>query len=164
MGLDEPVDQFGHQARRIERRRGLEDDADLPAGLVEGGDAVGGSLVLAAMAGILLAVDEKIAVQLPDVVLGDGDVFPRPEDQLHRLGVAGHCLLVAGGEGLDPRVGEQPLDLAVGELAPLDARRGADAFDRRDAPKRRQAFGRQRPERAPRALELIGLGGQHQDF
>ena len=158
------VDELGHQPGRIERRRGLEDDADLLAVLVEGDDVVGAGLVAAAVPLVLLAVDEQVAVQLLDVVFGDRDVFPRPEHKLHRLGIAGDLLLVAGGEGFDLEVGEQPFDLAVGELAALDPGGGADALDRGDAPQRRQPFGRERSQRPPGALEFIDLGNQRQDL
>ena len=113
---------------------------------------------------VLLAVDEQVAVQLLDVVFGDRDLFPRPEHELHRFGVAGDLLLVAGGEGLDVEVGEQAFDLAVGELAALDPGGGADALDGRDAPQRRQPFGRDGSERPPGALELVDLGDQRQDL
>ncbi len=69
---------------------------------------------------VFLAVDQQVAVYLFDMVLGDGDVLPRPEHQLHHLGIASHFLLVAAGRGFDLEIGEQPFDLAVGQLATFD--------------------------------------------
>ena len=96
----EPADQLRHQARRIEGRCRLEHDADLPRLLVEGHDAVGGGLVVAAMPGVLLAVDQQVAVQLPDVILGERMSCHEREHQLHDLGVAGDLLLVAVAKDL----------------------------------------------------------------
>jgi hypothetical protein len=127
--LVHPGHQFRHQAGRVEGRRRLEHDADLRADFVEGGDAVRVGLVVAAMPGVLLAVAQQDLVQLLDVVLGERDVLPGREHQIHQLGVAGHLLLVAGGEGLDLQVRQQLLHLPVGQLAALDAGRGADALD-----------------------------------
>jgi len=162
--LGQPADQFRHAAGRVEGCRGLEHDRDRPAVRVEGGDAVGRCLVVAAMPGVLLAMDQEIAVQLLDVVLGDGDVLPGAEDKLHDLAVSGDFLLVAGGERLDFEIGEQPLDLPVGKLAAFDAGGGADAFDGGDPSQRRQPFGGERAERALGALELVDFGDQPEDF
>ena len=59
LGLPEPSDKLGHQPRRVEGRGGLEDDGNLLAGVVEGGDTVGQRLVLAAVPVVLLAVAAK---------------------------------------------------------------------------------------------------------
>ena len=56
------------------------------------------------MPGVLLAVDQQVAVQLLDVILGERNVPPRREHQLHDLGVAGDLLLVARGKALDLQV------------------------------------------------------------
>jgi hypothetical protein len=74
-------------------------------------------------------VAQQDLVQLLDVVLVERDVLPGREHQIHHLGVAGHFLLVAGGEGLDLQVGQQALDLAVRQLAALDAGGRANALD-----------------------------------
>ena len=113
---------------------------------------------------VFLAVDEEITVQLLDVVLGDYDIVPRPEHEFHHLRIAGHFLLVAGGEGFDLEIGEQPLDLAVGQFAALDPRRGTDALDRSDTSQRRQTLRRERAQRTPCTLELVDLGDQAQDL
>ncbi len=63
------------------------------------GNAVRVGLVVAAMPGVLLAV-----VQLLDVVLGEWDVLPRREHQVHQLGIASRLLLIAGGEGFDLQI------------------------------------------------------------
>ena len=139
-------------------------DADLRAGLVEGGDAVRVGLVAAAMPVVLLAVAQQDLVQLLDVVLGERDVLPGREHQVHHLGVAGHFLFVAGGEGLDLQVGQQPLHLPVGQLAALDAGGGADALDGRHAAQRRQPVRRERAQGAPRAFELVDPGNEAQDL
>lgn len=68
-------------------------------------------------------------VQLLDVVLGERDVLPRRKHQVHQLGITGHFLLVAGSEGLDLQVRQQLLHLPVGQLAALDAGRGANTLD-----------------------------------
>ena len=93
----EPGHQFGHEPRRVERGGGLEHHADLIAVRIERDDAVGRRLVVAAMPGVFVAVDEQVAMELLDVVLGQGDLRPRREHQLHHGGIAGPLLLVAGG-------------------------------------------------------------------
>ena len=109
----EPCDEFGHQTWRIEWRRSLKNDTDLFSVFVERGDAVRRCLVTAAMPGVFLAVDEQVTVNLLDVVFGDGNVLPRVENRLHRLGIARDLLFVAGGEGFDIQIGKQTFDLAV---------------------------------------------------
>src|SRR3546814_11994474 len=78
-------------------------------------------------------------MQLLDVVLGERDVLPRREHQFHQLGVAGHFLLVAAGESFDLQIRQQPLHLAVGQLAALDAGGGTDALDGGDPPQDRKS-------------------------
>ena len=51
--LVEPVNQLGHQLRRVKWRGCLKDDADLPTLLIDGRDAVRPLLVLTPMPGIL---------------------------------------------------------------------------------------------------------------
>ncbi len=117
----EPRDQFGHPSRRFERACGFEDDANLIAALIERGDVVGSGLVAAAVPVVLLAVAQQIAMQLKDVVLGDRDVVMGFEHALHDLGIARDLLLIACGKGPDRQIGQQALDLAIGELRALDA-------------------------------------------
>ena len=79
---------------------------------------------------ILVAVNQQVAVELLDVVLGEGDLRPGRKHQIHHLGVASHLLLVTVGEALDLEVRQQTLHLAVSQLAALNAGGGANAFDR----------------------------------
>lgn len=118
-----PVSQVtgsGQEAWRVEGRGRLEHNADRFAVLIKGGDVVGKRLVFAAMPLVLLAVAQKVAVQLFDVILGDGDVLPGMEDCLRDLGIAGNLLFVAGVEPFDFQIGKQSLYLAVGEFASFD--------------------------------------------
>ena len=155
--------RLAHQPGGVERAGGLKDDADLVAARIEGRDAVGRGLVVAPVPLVLVAVAQEVAVQLLDVVLGDRDVGRGREDRLHDLCVAGNLLLVAGAEGLDVQVRQQPLHLPIRQLAALDAGRGADALDGRDPAQRGEPLRRQRPQGAPSTLELIDLGdeGEH---
>ena len=77
-------------------------------------------------------------MKLFDVVLGEGDLRPGGEHQIHHLGVASHLLLVTGGEALDLKVGKQALNLAIRQLAAFNAGGGADAFNRRHPPQGRE--------------------------
>ena len=81
---------------------------------IEGGDTVGKGLVCAPVAVVLLAVAQKVAVKLLDVIFCDGDVGPSLKNRLHHLGIARNLLLIAAGEGFDFKVGEQALNVAVG--------------------------------------------------
>jgi hypothetical protein len=89
-----------HAPRRVERRRRREHDAQPGAVLVEGLYVVGQRLVVPAMPLILRGVSQEIAMELLDVVLGEGDRLPIGEHRLHDLSVTGYLLLVAVGEGL----------------------------------------------------------------
>jgi hypothetical protein len=55
---------------------------------------------------VLLAVAQEVAVQLLDVILGDGDVSPGMEDHFRGLGIAGDFLLVASVELFDFQIGK----------------------------------------------------------
>ena len=68
-------------------------------------------------------------MQLLDMVFSDGYVGPGMEDRLHDLGIAGDFLFVSCGEFLDIEAGEHLLDLAVGQLASLDARGGTNTLN-----------------------------------
>ena len=83
-------------------------------------------------------------MELLDVVFRNGEVFPDAEDQVHGVGVSGHFLLVAGREGLDLQIGEEPLDVRSESLLPsmrvdepmlsiVATRRSADSALGRDA-------------------------------
>lgn len=103
-------------------------------------------------------------MELFDVILCEREVFPRGEDQVHSLGVAGDLLLVAGLEGVALEVREQRLDLAVGESDALDSGRGADGFDGGDVAQCPEPFGRKSGERLPAPLELVELADEAQGF
>ena len=135
LALPEPSDEFGHQPGCVERRGGLEDDGNLLAGIVKGCDTVRQRLVFAAMPVVLFAVAQKIAVELLDVVFRDRNLRPRMKDGFHDLGVSRNFLLVPCGEFLDFETSEHLLNLSVGQLASLDARRGADTLNGGDPPK-----------------------------
>ncbi len=119
--LIQPGDQLGHPLRCIERCCRLENDADHLAFGVKGTYVVAKGLVFPAMPLILVAVSEQVAVELLDVVLGDGDVRPGQENRFHHIGVTCDLLFVAGTESPDFEVAEQAFDLPVGQLAALDA-------------------------------------------
>ncbi len=111
--LVKPIDQLGHQLRRIEGRGRLEDDADLSSLLIDGGNTVRQLFVLAAMPSVLPVVTKKIPVELLDVILAERQVLPRAKDGLHGLGVAGYFLLITAGERSDFEIRQQPLDLSI---------------------------------------------------
>ena len=100
------------------------------------------------MALILLAVTEKVAVQLADVVLAERDRLVRLRDEIHNLRVARNLLLVARLEPADAGPAENRFDLLIGERAALDARGRADALDGGDVSERIQPLGR-KPARGP---------------
>ena len=108
-------------ARCIERSCRLEHNADHLAVGVEGTDIVAEGLVFAAMTFILVAVLEKVTMKLLNVVFGNRDVRPCPEDGFHHLGISGDLLLVASAEPLDLQVAEQAFHLPIGQFAALDA-------------------------------------------
>jgi len=70
-------------------------------------------LVAPAMPRILAAVNQQVAVQLLDVVLGWRNRVERREDCFHDFGVSRHFLLVAGGKVPHFNVRKQPLDITV---------------------------------------------------
>src|SRR5258708_30466869 len=72
----DPLGQLGHQARRVERCRRLEDDTDLPPRVVEDHYIVRRGLVGTAMPFVLLAMRAEITMQLLDMVFRDGKVPP----------------------------------------------------------------------------------------
>lgn len=129
VGLGEPGDERLHLARGVERRGGLEDDADLLSIGIEGGDVVGQSLVVAAMALVLGAVAQEVLMELADHVLRNGNLLEGIEHLIHDIGVSGDLLLIARLELGDVQTAEQILDLAVGELGTLDAGGGTDTLN-----------------------------------
>ena len=60
-------------------------------------------------------------MKLLDVVLGDRDVFPSPKNRLHDFRIARDFLLVAAIESHDLQLVQKLFNLAVGQLAALDA-------------------------------------------
>lgn len=63
----EPGNQVTHSPGRVEGRRGLEHDPDLPSLIVECGDAVRGGFVGAPVPSVLDAVAQQVTMQLADV-------------------------------------------------------------------------------------------------
>ena len=55
-------------------------------------------------------------------------------------------------------------DLAIAELRALNPGRGADAFDGRNAAQAREPLWGDSADCSPRALELVDLGDQREDF
>ena len=96
--LVRPPDKFFHLPGRLEGRGRLEDDADFSPLPVISNDVVRQLLVLAAVVLVLGAEFQHLRVELLDVVFRERQVFPRAEDHVHRLGVAGDLLLVARPE------------------------------------------------------------------
>jgi len=90
-------------------------------------------LVFAAVPFALLTVAQKIAVKLFQVILGEGNIGKGKKGRLHDL-IASYLLFVTAIEALDFQFGEELLDLAIAELAALDAGRRSDALDRRHMP------------------------------
>ena len=164
LGFPRPREQLPHQPGRVERRRGLEDDAEARSAGTESLDVVGQPLPGAAMALVLLRVPQQVTVKLSHVVLREVDDVPAREDGVHRLGVAGHLLLAARSERPDLDRGEKLLDLPVAQRRSFDARGRTDALDRRHVPQTGQPLGRQTAEREPRALELVDLGDESEDL
>ena len=162
--LIHPVHPLRHQAGRVKRGGRLKHDADPGATLIEGDDTVRVGLVVAAMPCVFLAVAQQHLMQLLNVVLGKRDVLPEREQLIHHLGIARHLLLVAGVQRFDLKVGQQPLHLAIGQLAALDAGGGTDALNGRHAPQGRQAIGRKGTQGAPGALEFVDSGDEAQDL
>ena len=94
----QPFNQLRHAPRGIERRRRLKENRDLLPVVIEGCDIIGELFVFAAVAVVLLAKLEQVAVKLLDVVFGDGNLLPCMESCLHDGGLAGDFLLVTGGK------------------------------------------------------------------
>lgn len=90
-----------HTPRRVEGRGRLEHDPDHLPSFIECADIIGCCLVLAPMTLILLTVAQQVAMQLPDMVLGNRNVCPGLKNGFHDLGIARDLLLVSAGERLD---------------------------------------------------------------
>ncbi len=86
------------------------------------------------------------------------------EDGFHHFRIAGDLLLLAVAEALDFQVGQQALNLVVGQLATLDACGRADAFDGGHMAQRLEALRREGAQSAPRPLELVNLTDQSQQL
>mgnify|MGYP006872380049 CR=1 FL=1 len=78
-------------------------------------------LVASPVPGVLLAVSQQVAVQLLDVVLGQGNLLLRGEHPLHDFGVAGYLLLIAGRKRLHLQPGQQAFDVTVRKPAAFEA-------------------------------------------
>src|ERR1035437_2022367 len=156
-GFSCPVDCLFHELRRVERGSRFEDDPYLVACLVKCSNAIGLGLVLATVVCILFALAEEVAVQLLDMILRKSDFLPRLEDELHRLGVSSHFLLIPCFEGLDFKVGQQPFNFAVGKLASFNPCGGSDTLDGGNSPQSGKTVRRQGSQSPPRTLEFIEL-------
>src|ERR1039458_4353760 len=129
-GLFQPRYQLLHPARGIEWCRRLEDNSNHLAIWIEGPNIVAQGLVFAAMPLVFVATAQKIAMELLDMVFRDRNLGPVMKDGLHHFGITGNFLLVAAGKSSDLQIGQQALDLAIRELAALDARRRAEIGDK----------------------------------
>ena len=113
---------------------------------------------------VLVAVSEKVAMKLPDMVLGDLDVRPGMEEGVHDFGIASYFLLVAGGERLDFEIAQQTFNVTIRQFASFDAGRRANAFDGRHAAQGAQSLWGQCAKGTPSALEFLNLGDESQQF
>src|SRR4030095_667960 len=90
-----PCDQFLHEARRIERSRSFEDDADASAVLVERLYVVWRFFVLASMMFVSVREIQQGAVKLLDVVFVERNFLPRIEHHPRCFRIPGTLLLVS---------------------------------------------------------------------
>ena len=164
VGLDESSDEGLHLARGIEGRGGLEDDADLFAIGIEGGDVVRQGLVVAAMPLVLGAVAQEVLMELADHVLRNRDLLEGIKHLIHDIGVTGDLLLVACFELRDVQSAKQVLDLTVGELGPLNACGRANTLNGGHLAQRREFLRRKAANHAPLPLELVQLGDEPKDL
>jgi hypothetical protein len=158
-----PSDQFRHPDRRFERRRGRKDNAEAFAVRIERFEVIGQGLVVTAMAFVLVGMDQQVAMELFDVILGQGNVGPMREDRFHHVSIAGDFLLIAGDERTDMEIGQEFLDIEVAEFCTFDTGGGTDAFDRGNAPQSGEAIRRNADERSPGTLEFVQLRDQRED-
>jgi len=86
------------------------------------------------------------------------------KDRFHDLGVSRNFLLVPCGEFLDFETSEHLLNLSVGQLAPLDARRGADTLNGGHPPKGVQPVWGDGPQRPPGTFEFIDFREKLQEI
>ena len=96
-------------------------------------DMVRGCFITATVALVFRAVDEEVAVQLPDMVFSQIDRIKVREDRFHHRGVPGNLLFVSRIKPLDLDVAEKRSHLFVGGLAAFDPRGRSDTLDRRHA-------------------------------
>src|ERR1700677_2946406 len=97
-GRIEPIDEFLHPSCRLEWRGGFKYTTQTLAIGTKGLDMVRYFFVMPAMLLVPAAVFEKNAVELLDVVFGNRYGLETLENHVHRIGVAGHFLLVAACE------------------------------------------------------------------
>jgi len=80
-------------------------------------------LPLPAMPFILVAIPQKITVELKENILGDAQVLPRGLNRIHDVGIACHLLFIARLKGLLPEIANERFDLTITELRPLNSSR-----------------------------------------
>ena len=159
-----PFDKLVHAPRRVEWRCRFENDADLFAVSIKRADMVVERLVCAAVALVLCAEGQEVAVQLQNMVFRQVDCVEMREYGLHDLRISGDFLFVARGEGFDVKIGEQPPDLRVSQPAAFDAGGRADALDGGHAAQRLEPLRRKRSQSAPSALELVDFADEGKNF
>ena len=93
-----------HQLRRFKRRGGRKNNACLLAGFIKSNHIIGKLFIFPAMPDILVTVLQQLAMQLFDMVFGQGNVLPGLKNQLHHRGVPNHLLFVAGVKTLDLQI------------------------------------------------------------
>ena len=85
-------------------------------------------------------------MELLDVVLGEREVLPRPEDGLHH------------------KVGQQPLDLAIRQLAAFNPGGGADALDGGHVTESAEPLWGNRAQSSPGTLEFVDPRDEVEDL
>lgn len=103
-------------------------------------------------------------MELLDVVLGVREVFPRTEDGLHHFGVACYLLFVAACERSNVEVGQQPLDLAIRQLAAFNPGGGADALNGGHVTEGAEPLWGKRAQSSPGTLELVDRRNEVEDL
>jgi hypothetical protein len=142
----------------------LEDDADFFSVGIEGGDVVGHGFVVTAMARILGAVTQEVAMELADHVFRDGDLPEGIAHLIHDVGITGDLLFIPGLEFGDVQAAEQVFDLAVRELGAFDAGGGADTFNGGDLAQAGEFFRGKAAHHAPLAFELVQFRNETEHF
>ncbi len=97
----------------LKRGRRLEDHSQAPAIGIKGFDVIGEFFIFATMGIIFGAVLQQHAVQLLDVVFGNGNVIERLKYSVHRLGITSNLFLIPGTERAHLEVSQEHLDLLI---------------------------------------------------